>query len=355
VIPTATATGVTPTPTPTATPTTGAFCTPQPTQTGPTPTPVDPAAALKCQRTIDKETSKFVKAKMKALQKCHDLLIKDKLGPDPGPGGGNRLAFCSAESKTSAKIVKALTKIGEKIDKACGGDNKICDGGPGEEAAGALGFYATCPDFEGTGCSFAINDCGDIAQCMECIGETAVDQGIELFYDAMIDTNPVTQKDLNKCQQTIGKETTKFLLAKEKALAKCWDGRLNGKHSNACPFPGDGKTQPAIDKAELKKIEKICKACGGADKLCDNTVTGPNGTVVIGSGGADDLAVVAIGFPLSCTAVTIPASGQDCAGDGSVDTLAELVECVDCVSEFKVDCIDAARTPEFQTYPCECR
>jgi hypothetical protein len=354
---------VTPTSTLTVTPAPGSTCTPLPTQTGPTPVPIDPAAALKCQRVIDKETSKFVKAKMKALQKCHDSLVKDKFEPpngpgDPGPGGGLRLAFCSAESKTSGKIVKAQAKIIDKINKACGGDNKICDGGTGEESTAALGFYATCPNFEGSAdpkCSATIGDCGALADCVECIGETAVDQGIMLLYDALSDADPVLQKDLNKCQQAIGKEATKFLLAKEKALMKCWDGRLKGVHANACPVPGDGKAQPAIDKAELKKIEKICKACGGGDKQCDDTVTGPNGTVIIGSAGGDDLSVAAIGFPASCDAVKIPGGGPACIGDGSVNTLAELVECVDCISEFKVDCIDAARVPELEAYPCECR
>ena len=107
-------------------------------------------------------------------------------------------------------------------------------------------------------------------------------------------------------------------------------------------------------KAESKKIEEICKACGGADKQCDQDVTGPNGTTVVGSGGSDDLTPAAIGFPASCYAVTVPGGGPSCIGDRSVDTLAELVECVDCVSEFKVDCIDAARVPSLAPYPPEC-
>jgi hypothetical protein len=348
--PVATTTPAGPTPTPT--------CTPPVAPTGPTPTPGNVVSGLKCQRTIEKETSKFVKAKMKALQKCHDSLIKDKIGPDPGPGGGGRLAFCFAESKTSAKISKAQTKINDKINKACGGDNKICDSGTGEESTAALGFYATCPDFEGVGCGSPISDCGDVAACVECISEAAVDQGLLLYYDAMTDWSPVTFPALNKCQRTIGKETTKFLLAKEKALQKCWDARLKGAHSNPCPVPGDGKAQVAIDKAEAKKVEKICKACGGADKQCDNTVTLLDGVSTIpGSGGSDDLPLAAIGFPASCPAVTVPGGGKACGsvGGGSVATLAELVECVDCVSEFKADCVDRARAPEFQVYPCECR
>jgi len=48
----------------------------------------------------------------------------------------------------------------------------------------------------------------------------------------------------------------------------------------------------------------------------------------------------------------VPDAGPFC--DGPLITLADLVECVDCVSEFRVDCVDRLRVPEFGTYPCEC-
>jgi cysteine-rich repeat protein len=313
------------------------------------------ASCVKCQRTIAKETSKFVKAKTKALQKCEEGKVKGEHS-DPCP---NELGAPGTPGRQAwDKIAKASAKLSAKIDKACGGDNKACDGvGPDEIGGGNAGFPDVCPNFENGTCTNAIGgggDCSGIYACLECIGEAAVDQAIDLYYMSLAASEFGTGSDVNKCQKAIGKEAAKFLLAKEKALAKCWDGRLKGKHLNVCPVPGDGKTGPAILKAESKKIEKICKACGGADKQCDGTVTGPNGTTIIGSGGSDDLTPAAIGFPASCYAVTVPAGGPSCIGDGSVDTLAELVECVDCVSEFKVDCIDAARIPSLASYPPEC-
>ena len=97
-------------------------------------------------------------------------------------------------------------------------------------------------------------------------------------------------KTLNKCQHAIGKATSAFLSSKSKALQKCWDAKLNGEAIASCvpPLAGDGKYLAAIAKAETKKIATICKACGGADKGCDQAVTTPT-TTVLGTGGSDDL------------------------------------------------------------------
>jgi hypothetical protein len=350
----------TPTPTTTTTPTPRPTCTPA--APDPTPTPLS-KGGLKCQRTLTKELSRFVKAKVKALQGCHDALMKDKLAPDPGPGGGGRLAFCLAEPATDAKIDKAASKLGVKIAKACGGPDKTCGtADPGEETPAAFGFYATCPDFEGLGCAGPIGDCGDVAACLECVGSTATEQSLVLYYDDLVDTDPSTQKTLNTCQRTIGKETAKYLLDKEKRLQKCWDARMKGKHADTCPDAGAPfgstarKTAEKIAKAESKKIVKICKACGGDDRACDTPVTPVNPLVPVlgGSGGGDDVTPAAIGFPAICTDLKIPGGGPFC--DVQVSTLADVVRCVDCVTEFKVDCMDAARVPSLlgRVYPCEC-
>ncbi len=109
------------------------------------------------------------------------------------------------------------------------------------------------------------------------------------------------------------------------------------------------KTAEKIAKAESKKIAKICKACGGADADCDDLVVPVNllTSTLGGSGGtgaAADFTPAAIGFPATCDVATVPHGGPVC--DGPVTTLAELIFCVDCVAEFTVDCVDAARVPE---------
>jgi hypothetical protein len=302
------------TPTPTFTP--RATCTPP--APAPTATPIT-SGALKCKRGIAKSASKFYAAKTKILQKCEGNVVKTGAGSCP-------------DGTATAKIANALAKLASGIDKACGGDDKVWGGNlTDEEPPAGLGWPATCPNFEGNAdpdCSTAITDCGDIAACIGCVGEAA-----------------------------IGKASAKFVLAKEKSIQKCWDAPLLGKHAGTCPNANAPAGSPAhkaalaIAKADAKKITAICKACGGGDLHCDDDVTALDGTTVVGSGAADDLTPAAIGFLPTCPAVQIP-GGTFC--DQAIGTLADLVECVACVSEFKVDCADRVRVPEFGVYPCEC-
>jgi hypothetical protein len=329
----------------TETPTPILTCTPPPAP-GPTATPVT-SGALKCKRGIAKNASKFYAAKTKILQKCEENVLKTGSGTCP-------------DATATAKIASAVAKLSSGIDKACGGDDKVCGGVlTNEEPPAGLGWPAACPNFESNvdpDCSAAISDCGDIAACIGCVGEAAVDQAMALYYGSLTLSAPGSA--LNACQQAIGKSTAKFLLAKEKAILKCWDARLKGKHTGVCPDAlatvgsSPQKAAVAIGKAELKKVKAICKACGGADRLCDASVTTPSGAVIAGSGNSDDLTPAAIGFLASCNAVKVPGGGPHCAD--SIATLADIVQCVDCVTEFKVDCLDRARVPEFGVYPCEC-
>src|SRR6185369_13203719 len=113
-----------------------------------------------------------------------------------------------------------------------------------------------------------------IGTCVTCIGENAVDQAVSFYYGSLNPVDPKTQKALNKCQLAIGKTAAAFFAAKTKALQKCWDtenkNASKGKPTVACPpfGAGDGKAGDAIAKAQAKTDAAICKACGGADKLC---------------------------------------------------------------------------------------
>jgi hypothetical protein len=133
---------------------------------------------------------------------------------------------------------------------------------------------------------------------------------------------------------------------------------LKNKHTGTCPDAGAAlgsspqKAAAVIAKAETKKIGAICKACGGADKRCDATIAAQHGAPIPGSGGSDDFTPAAIGFPPFCPDVKVPSGGPFC--EQPIATLADLVECVDCVSEFKVDCVDRLGVPGLAAYPCEC-
>jgi hypothetical protein len=290
-----------------------------------TTTTLPPASLVKCEQGIAKASSKFAQAKMKALQQCEDAKIAGKLP---------QATDCKTEAGAAAKITKATTALGGAVGKACGGDDKAC-GTPPEVSPASIGWPGTCPNFESGTCNNAIANCSGISTCLGCVGEAAVDQAISLYY-GNLNLPSTSDKALNACQKAIGKSAAKFFAAKSKALQKCWDARLKGKHSNPCPSPGDGKAAGAIAAAEQKKVAAICKACGGADKVC---------------GGGDDLTPAQIGFVANCPSVTVP-GGSSCAKP--ITTLQDIVDCVDCVTEFKNDCVDRLAVPALSAYPSEC-
>lgn len=322
---TSTPSDATPTPTtPEVTPTPTATETAPP----PSPTPTPSKDSQKCQAAIVKSAATFVQAKAKALQKCQDGVVKRKItGPCP-------------DQKAADSIAKAETKLTTGIAKACGGKDKACGSGGDDVAVELVGWPGVCPDFEEKGCSNAIADCGDIAECLACTGEAAVDQAIDLYYGGLQPTDPKSkdkrEKSLNKCQATIGKAGAKFLEAQSKALQKCWDGKIKGK-VNDCP---DVKVGDTVSKAAVKLASTINGACGGKDKQ---------------PGGVDenaDFTVAEIGFRASCTDVTFPGFITPCGAP--VGELQALTSCVACVTRFKAGCADRAGATGLTPYPSEC-
>ena len=288
------------------------------------------AVPVKCQQAIAKASAKYAQGRAKVLGRCEDLKAKGALSAS---------TVCETEPTTMLLLGKLPTKLASSIAKQCGGGDKTCGTGGDDDPLASIGWAGVpfCPDFESQGCNNAINHCGDIVTCLQCVADVAVDQAVALYYASLNQAEFGSNSAVNKCQQAIGKSTVKFLRAKSKALQKCWDARMKAKHSNLCPVPGDGKAQAAIDKAETKKISSICKACGGPDKLCNGT---------------GDLAPAQIGFAGSCPDVT-PPGASSCIG--AILDADDIVDCVDCVTEFKVDCLDALTVPQFVSpLPANC-
>jgi cysteine-rich repeat protein len=289
-----------------------------------------PDPTVVCQSGIAKASNVFARVKLAALQMCEDKKIAGKLPATTD---------CLTEPKTATKIQKALAALSLGVVKACGGKDKTCEVGGDDQPLAAIGWNVPkCPGLEDGTCANPIATCSDIATCLGCVGEKAVDQAIALYYGHLSQAAFGQNKlPLTKCQRAIGRESAKFFTAKSKALVACWQKRLKGKHSNPCPDPGDGKALPAIQKAEAKKVAAICKACGGKDKVC---------------GGTDDISPASIGFVSQCSNLTVPA-GPSCAK--TISSLQDVVDCVDCVSEFKADCVDRIAVPLLASYPSECQ
>ena len=273
-----------------------------------------------CKREIARQAAKFSRAKIKALQKCEDAVVT---GTSSGP---------CPDGKASTQIGKASAKLRAAIANRCGGGDHDCATIGDNDSLASIGWnVGTCQNLENGGCNDAIATCGDVATCVLCLNEAAVDQAIGLYYDAFT-SGP--SASVEKCQRAIGKETTKFFDAKRRALAKCEDAVLSGASSGPCP---DARASMLISKAETTKVAKLCNACGGADQTC---------------GGGDDPTPAEIGFVGNCPAVDPPGAAPACGH--AITTVADIVQCVDCVTEFKVDCIAAADAPSTGAYPAEC-
>jgi len=285
------------------------------------------ADPVRCKATIVKESSKHVQAVMKALQRCEDRKVTGSL-----PASTD----CSTDPATSTAVQKADARLSLMVNRRCGGPDATC-GTADDDSLASIGWnVGTCPNLEQGSCTNPISSCAGVGTCLVCVGDAAARQAIALYYAADQQGQFGTGSAVNRCHRAIGKETARFLNAKSKALAQCWGARIKGRHNNPCPTPGDGKAAGRIAAAELRKRTRICAACGGADGTC---------------GGGDDLAADQIGFVSSCLDVTVP-GGASCSA--TVTNASNIVDCVDCVSEFKADCADRLAVPEFTSYPSEC-
>lgn len=279
------------------------------------------AETVKCQRTIARSVAKLVQAKATALRKCEDAVLRGRSG---GP---------CPDAAAAARIAKAATALAKAIDKACGGDDRRCGSSHvGEDTPASLGWPTACPGFETSACTSAMDDCTGIIQCALCVAEAAVDREIALLYDDLVPSPPGSA--LNKCQAALGRVTSKYLAARVRLLQKCWDARMKGRHGLDCPDVND----LAPSKLAVKAATALCKACGGADKLC---------------AGGDDFTRAQIGFSFDCPAVQ-PVTGNHCGIWDPQSGLFELVQCALCVAGFTSDCTDRLAVPQFVPYPPGC-
>ena len=294
------------------------------------------ADAERCRAAVSANASALLRAAVKARGKCEDRVLSGSLPPS---------SDCSAHADVTDAVADATAKIAGRIDKACGGDDRSCGSGGDDESLASIGWDAgVCPDAVGLGCSNAIADCGDIVDCVACMATGAAGAAATLAYGSL-DTG--AGGSVAKCQRTLGRETSKLLDKRSKTLAKCWRKVSGGAGAAPCPSPGDGKTAAKLDKAENKAIAKICKACGGGDRACDDTVSS-----VAGSGGADDLLAASIGFAATCSDLTVPGTTGSCSE--TIDDASDVVRCLDCVARFHGDCVDLAASPWGASYPAVC-
>lgn len=289
-----------------------------------------------CHDAIVRGSSGYLRASSKALGRCQDRVVTGAL-----PSSTD----CQSDPDVIADRVKADSKMRSRVERACGGADRACGSGGDDLSLASIGWnLGTCPDLNEAGCTDALLDCGDISDCLVCIGDSAANASSEASYENFLESVPSTEA---KCQRTLGRESAKAFGGAAKSLGKCWSKVTKNKATAPCPSPGDGKTAASLLKTENKMIAKICKSCGGADRGCDANVG-----EVTGTGGSDDILPSALGALTECPDVSPPSGGGSCSG--TITTLSDLAECVRCVGEFNHSCGDLASVPWSQTYPEEC-
>src|SRR5262249_32342621 len=147
-------------------------------------------------------------------------------------------------------------------DRTCGTDD--------DESLGDAGWdVKQCPNFENGNCDNEIVDCTDVNDCVECIGESAADQAVDLSFGAMASSEVGTGSHVNDCQIAIGKMTSQLLHATSDVEQVCRRlERRSKRHgrsdNNACVR----KRSRVVSKMHEKSSSSICAACGGSDQQC---------------------------------------------------------------------------------------
>src|SRR6266481_1743540 len=277
------------------------------------------AQPFSCERVIARATAMFAKADLVARQRCADAIVRGKF------------AGRCPDAKTMTKLTAARVRLRARIDRACGGADQTCGVGGDDTALDTIGWsLGTCPNLESGGCTNGLAHCGDAAECLRCVAETATDQAVILAYGVF---DVAALGPVHCCQRTLGKQSTDFLMKSTRILFQCEDSVLRGKSIGPCP---DAGATAALAAVEERFVTKTCRACGGADRSC---------------GGADDLTPAAIGFAPTCPAVTVP-GGESC--DAAIVTLDDIVSCLSCVGRFEARCLASLAAPAIVPYPSEC-
>ncbi len=268
-----------------------------------------PTVAAQCRGTIVLGAVKLAVAQTKALARCRNAELLGKLPPGACP---NDRALITIE-KTRAKLRSVVVK-------ACGGKDGVCAAGGADDVPLAdIGWdVGTCGAVGSTLCLDPIDDCDDVASCVDCVVTQTIDQAFALFYDPGLG-NAAANPALRGCVRAVGVGGTQSLIKVATGFGKCWlDVNKRGSGGSfSCP---DRRASRYLGGSKTT----ICDECGGPSGKC---------------GGNDDVPAAAIDFPAECPAV------GTCAG--LVQTATDVANCVDCVNAALMDAAIRRTIPAF--------
>ncbi|MBP1690293.1 MAG: hypothetical protein H6Q34_866 [Deltaproteobacteria bacterium] len=134
-------------------------------------------------------------------------------------------------------------------------------------------------------------------------------------------TPSVEASNVRKCRAAIASSSAAFVQAKLIALERCRTRIVAGKLAGVCP-DDDPKTTQRIAAALQRMWDGIAKACGGKNKVCSATDTGPDA----------DVLRTAIGFPALC-----PGFEGTCRNAIADRDCGDVATCLGCIDGAAVD------------------
>jgi hypothetical protein len=301
----------------------------------------------KCQSTTGKSVLGFYKAKSKALQKCHDGVLKGKI-----------VGACPDQKATDA-IAKAESKKVASITKACCGPDKTCGG-------------ATCS--ASTPPVMCMGGTNDGKPCSpSCAGGANV--GVACTVDSQCPASTCTGSGDAQCPAGTCVSTA----AGQPCEAPTDCGRCRGGTTEGQPCRGSGQCQSdpgacnpdtllcvggpndghvcALKCLAGANANAICTAssecpgstCGSTD--CPSTGSGTCVGTSGFCGGSDDVSPLAqFGLPSPCPGITLGGSPIVLTGVTGVS----LLQCVDTQADDRVQCQDAAGATFAAALPSFC-
>ncbi len=251
-----------------------------------------------CQEAVAKAGASYAKSVIGATQKCLQAIQSGKLAGDPATVC---LGTPPGDPATAAKLQKAADKVALTIPKKCA-DADIA----------SLGLCA--PTASG------------LAGCLVTDTRGRIDGALTAEYGALV---PNADKGVQKCQQTLGKESGKLLTTTLKAIQSC----LNTRNKKVCGTPepllrclapqatgpkDEAKAAAAIAKAETKLRDKIAKSCTDSQvaalDACGDTVADVQSCLVCAHGNAASLLS---GTQYRAVRPASPATGFQAAADAA--------------------------------------
>jgi parallel beta-helix repeat protein len=270
--------------------------------------PVLTQPQLACQAAVTKAGGRYAKAALKTIERCLLSIQKGKLTGDPATVC---LGQPPSDQSTADKLSKASDKLTLAVPKGCS------DGDAALYAKALLDTGVAC-DPSATG----------LATCVVSNIRRHVVAAATTGFGAVVAS---TDQGAQKCQKAIGKEASKYLLSKLKAVAQCLDERNAACGSpdpvTRCLAPqSDGPTPEtdllaAVARADGKLRGKIGKVCTDAQVAalhsCGNTVMSVEDCLVCSHGNDADLIAgdqyrnVRVATPVSTLAAAVGTTEEE--------------------------------------------